>query len=507
MSAAMVNLSQAQNSPQDYVSPHNAARSAVGVGAVSWSTKLQAFAQNYANQRINDCKLQHSGGPYGENIFWGSAGADWKASDAVNSWVSEKKDYDYGSNTCAAGKVCGHYTQDGDMDDVEFDKALYDLYVTHKVNRLKHKLSCAAARNVVLNLRDHQMFLQHPPSQEILTSFFSSCIAGLSPRQKSCEKFSCSRGRDVATSKIPFANNTTTSEVNAPAGSNVSFAYKVESAYASCLGNEIIDLVQKSNADKPIIFQDWSESLVLNVLGLIGDAAFKSPVRSRVEYPLDSKADSPTFKNSGSHNLPGCKSVPIESTKKTSNDPSVSKLARNVMPDDCAKTNLSIPPLGTFASPPSIVPSAPVSVLGYDVRPDVSHRPIVFSKGSSPTTSLFAMPVAMPTSIPSGSPLKRRKPNVGMISNVRPFVSRFKSDCASKDDHCVKKADQIIGSSGVDFEFHPATRNHSPLLPVRLSQRFIDDIDRVQCLQYVSERIINSPKTPFEQDILCATCF
>ncbi|KAE8767195.1 Pathogenesis-related protein 1 [Hordeum vulgare] len=99
------------NSPQDYVSPHNAARSAVGVGAVTWSTKLQAFAQSYANQRINDCKLQHSGGPYGENIFWGSAGADWKAADAVNSWVSEKKDYDYGSNTCAAGKVCGHYTQ------------------------------------------------------------------------------------------------------------------------------------------------------------------------------------------------------------------------------------------------------------------------------------------------------------------------------------------------------------------------------------------------------------
>ncbi|KAE8807165.1 PR-1a pathogenesis related protein (Hv-1a) [Hordeum vulgare] len=111
MAAAMVNLSQAQNSPQDYLSPHNAARAAVGVGAVSWSTKLQAYAQSYANQRIGDCKLQHSGGPYGENIFWGSAGADWKAADAVKLWVDEKKDYDYGSNTCAGEKVCGHYTQ------------------------------------------------------------------------------------------------------------------------------------------------------------------------------------------------------------------------------------------------------------------------------------------------------------------------------------------------------------------------------------------------------------
>ena len=110
MAAAMMNPSQAQNSPQDYVSPHKAARAAVRVGAVGWSTKLQAYAKSYANQRSGDCKLQHSGGPYGENIFWGS-GSSWKAADAVNLWVSEKQDYNYGSNSCAAGKQCGHYTQ------------------------------------------------------------------------------------------------------------------------------------------------------------------------------------------------------------------------------------------------------------------------------------------------------------------------------------------------------------------------------------------------------------
>ncbi|CAN7015733.1 unnamed protein product [Brassica rapa subsp. trilocularis] len=31
--------------------------------------------------------------------------------EAVNMWVSEQADYDYGSNTCASGKQCGHYTQ------------------------------------------------------------------------------------------------------------------------------------------------------------------------------------------------------------------------------------------------------------------------------------------------------------------------------------------------------------------------------------------------------------
>ncbi|XP_066374580.1 pathogenesis-related protein PRMS-like [Miscanthus floridulus] len=93
--ATAVHPSYAQNSPQDYLTPHNNARAAVGVGPVTWSTKLQQFAESYAAQRAGDCRLQHSGGPYGENIFWGSTGADHYA----------KKHF------CAAGKVCGHYTQ------------------------------------------------------------------------------------------------------------------------------------------------------------------------------------------------------------------------------------------------------------------------------------------------------------------------------------------------------------------------------------------------------------
>ncbi|URD90676.1 Pathogenesis-related protein [Musa troglodytarum] len=104
----------AQNSPQDFVDAHNSARADVRVGPVSWDDNVAAYAQNYANQRIGDCQLVHSGGPYGgpygENLFWG-AGSDFTAADAVNSWVGEKQYYDYDSNSCADGQVCGHYTQ------------------------------------------------------------------------------------------------------------------------------------------------------------------------------------------------------------------------------------------------------------------------------------------------------------------------------------------------------------------------------------------------------------
>ncbi|TVU40950.1 hypothetical protein EJB05_14436, partial [Eragrostis curvula] len=65
----------AQNSAQDFVDLHNAARADVGVGPVSWDDNVAAYAQNYAAQRQGDCALQHSSNsPYGENIFAGTGG-------------------------------------------------------------------------------------------------------------------------------------------------------------------------------------------------------------------------------------------------------------------------------------------------------------------------------------------------------------------------------------------------------------------------------------------------
>ncbi|KAJ3700413.1 hypothetical protein LUZ61_004118 [Rhynchospora tenuis] len=57
-----------------------------------------------------DCALIHSGGPYGENLAW-SSGKDYSTTDAVKSWVNEKDNYDYSTNTCVEGQQCGHYTQ------------------------------------------------------------------------------------------------------------------------------------------------------------------------------------------------------------------------------------------------------------------------------------------------------------------------------------------------------------------------------------------------------------
>nr|BAW35445.1 PR-1-like protein [Sarracenia purpurea subsp. venosa] len=108
VSLTLVNFSRAQNLPQDYVNAHNAARAQVGVGPISWDNNVAAYAQSYANSRIGDCNLVHSGGPYGENLAKGSG--SFTGTAAVNLWIGEKSHYNYNSNSCVGGE-CLHYTQ------------------------------------------------------------------------------------------------------------------------------------------------------------------------------------------------------------------------------------------------------------------------------------------------------------------------------------------------------------------------------------------------------------
>ncbi|XP_028797672.1 pathogenesis-related protein 1-like [Neltuma alba] len=98
----------AGSSPQDWLDAHNKARAEVGVPPITWDDKVAAYARSYANKRVGDCALEHSGGPYGENLAENFG--DMDGTDAVNFWVSEKPNYEYESNKCVNDE-CGHYTQ------------------------------------------------------------------------------------------------------------------------------------------------------------------------------------------------------------------------------------------------------------------------------------------------------------------------------------------------------------------------------------------------------------
>ncbi|KAK4374516.1 hypothetical protein RND71_005193 [Anisodus tanguticus] len=81
---------------------------------LTWDLNLENYAKWWASSRREDCRLMHSfpEGDFklGENIYWGS-GNTWTPTDAVNAWADEKKYYDYASNSCVEGQLCGHYTQ------------------------------------------------------------------------------------------------------------------------------------------------------------------------------------------------------------------------------------------------------------------------------------------------------------------------------------------------------------------------------------------------------------
>lgn len=90
---------------------------------LEWDPQLAATAAAWVamcrDQAAPSGLIDHNpdrsvGQPYyvGENVF-GAGGMPHFGTpeQAVTSWASELASYDYATNTCEPGKICGHYTQ------------------------------------------------------------------------------------------------------------------------------------------------------------------------------------------------------------------------------------------------------------------------------------------------------------------------------------------------------------------------------------------------------------
>jgi pathogenesis-related protein 1 len=99
--------------PTEMTQAHNAARAAVmppadpAIPDLTWSSTVAAAAQSWASE----CNFSHNtdSGMYGQNIY--ASTDDSTPQQVVTAWVGEAANYDYATNTCASGQVCGHYTQ------------------------------------------------------------------------------------------------------------------------------------------------------------------------------------------------------------------------------------------------------------------------------------------------------------------------------------------------------------------------------------------------------------
>lgn len=91
---------------------HNAVRDAAtptpepALPALTWNNDAALLALDWALR----CQWQHRDpNSLGENIFASTNAVT--ITQAVNTWASEAVGYDYATNSCATGDVCGHYTQ------------------------------------------------------------------------------------------------------------------------------------------------------------------------------------------------------------------------------------------------------------------------------------------------------------------------------------------------------------------------------------------------------------
>lgn len=93
---------------------HNQARAETNSGPMTWHAGLAETAATWAAE----CRWEHApanqrvyqGQTLGENLSAGS-GSSWTPTALTRGWIEEEADYDCPANTCAPGKMCGHYTQ------------------------------------------------------------------------------------------------------------------------------------------------------------------------------------------------------------------------------------------------------------------------------------------------------------------------------------------------------------------------------------------------------------
>lgn len=102
---------------REMISAHNTIRISASptpnpaLPVLMWSNSVAATAQAWADQ----CQFQHNPNlgnlKLGENIAAEAPPRQTATAGVVQGWGAEASFYDYGINSCAPGKQCGHYTQ------------------------------------------------------------------------------------------------------------------------------------------------------------------------------------------------------------------------------------------------------------------------------------------------------------------------------------------------------------------------------------------------------------
>lgn len=115
--------------PKAMTKAHNELRQKYNSPPLIYSNALAEVAEKWAKKlQSRDCRMSHSFGETGENIYWASPYTLIRTDannnktrtrslqnitdkQVVQAWYEEVKWYDYDTNSCQKGQMCGHYTQ------------------------------------------------------------------------------------------------------------------------------------------------------------------------------------------------------------------------------------------------------------------------------------------------------------------------------------------------------------------------------------------------------------
>ncbi|KAJ8645709.1 hypothetical protein MRB53_007457 [Persea americana] len=101
----------APNVTEEFLGGHNQARAAVGVKPQHWSLKLASLASRLVRYQRDKRSCDFASTDLGFGSNQEKANYPRSPSEVVESWVAEKKYYNYADNSCAPNHTCGVYTQ------------------------------------------------------------------------------------------------------------------------------------------------------------------------------------------------------------------------------------------------------------------------------------------------------------------------------------------------------------------------------------------------------------
>ncbi|KAE8773338.1 hypothetical protein D1007_54487 [Hordeum vulgare] len=295
--------------------------------------------------------------------------------------------------------------------------------------------------------------------------------------------------------------------------SDGTFALKVQKSIGPRFGSQasldVIELVESRNQDKPKIFLEWSESLVLDVLDCILHSSFPkvsaSENQSMSKFSFGNKSVSI---HSAIANREFVKAADVLETEVQQESHHLPSPATAIVPPPVPDGGIENPVVISSCSVPDkvhaetvVTPDIPVvrSVLCEVKLKGSTSFPLEPPTGNYPSNSKCGNPdVDSVVVLSDGTP----KEKVGVNAFGIPSFVELNRSLGIQSPTKACNGTPVSADKNSAMEDGNSFSGLSPLIPVRLSQLFRNELPDVQCSRYVADRFLKTFDSSRSEDCL-----